>query len=172
VTPARRLVPLLLAGALLALAAACGGGGGGSNGGGNGDRVSKAEYQKAFSELGTELVQRFGNLGTTPTTNAAKATYYGQLADGFDAVVSKLEAIVPPADIDQPHRKLTEGARSIAVALRDAEEKAKTSSGIQPRLNLLTLAGFKDVQQALRDIAAKGYTFESTPVTVTVEGGG
>jgi hypothetical protein len=143
--------------------AGCGGGGGGSSA--SADRLSKSEYEQELSKLGAELTKQFGSLGGTTLTPAALKASFLKQADGWEALEQKLAAIEPPADIAKAHEQLVDGTRSITAGLRDAAEQR-----VPTPLDLGGLAGFQQIQEALRTITGKGYRFDSGTITTTVQG--
>jgi hypothetical protein len=160
-----RLVPLLLAAlAFSAAVVGCGGGGGGGSAGG--DRLSRSQYEQALSKLGVELTKQFGSLGaTTLTPTALKASFLKQ-ADGWETLEQKLAAIEPPADIAKAHEQLVAGTRAVSARLREAAKQR-----VPRPLDLGRLAGFQQIQEALRTITDQGYRFDSGTITMTVQGG-
>ena len=151
----KHLAVLILAVALGAVAAGCGGGGGGSS--------SKADYQKQMQALGQELSSSFSNLGNTkPTDVKGSVALLNKLGDALDTAGDKLDEIDAPSDAADAHQKLVDGAHQAADEFRDMAKKlegAKLADVPQllSQLNPSSLPGFQKLQEAVKELQAKGY---------------
>jgi hypothetical protein len=152
----KRFLPLVLLLSALLLVAGCGGGGGG------GSRLSKADYEKRMTAIGTELQKKLTGLGSSASTSDPKkaGTAFTTLADALNKTANEVDAINPPSNIDKPHQDFADGLHAFANDVRGVGEKAKKGdvaaiqkfgSGVQ------ALPSAKKLQAASTAIKNKGY---------------
>ena len=143
----RRMVACVsLATALAVLAAGCGGGS---------DRLSKADYETQVGTIAVGLTEAIQAVGAATTVKGTiKALEQCQAA--FKSAADDLDAIVPPADIQDEHAAL-------ATAVREFGEQLNPIIGRVARGNRLAVAGVQalpalpKIIRASADIGQKGY---------------
>ena len=143
----RRMVACVsLATALAVLAAGCGGGS---------DRLSKADYETQVGTIAVGLTEAIQAVGAATTVKGTiKALEHCQAA--FKSAADDLDAIVPPADIQDEHAAL-------ATAVREFGEQLNPIIGRVARGNRLAVAGVQalpalpKIIRAAADIGQRGY---------------
>lgn len=157
----RALVALTCVACALALAA-CGGGSGGSSE----ERLSKEEYQQRVTELGDKLEAEFNDISQADKDDLAELPpLMDRLGEALDATADGFDALTPPEEIDEEHRRFVAAARATADDAREigdrlaSEPVTELSAADIADLDISRSENFLELQQAMKDITAKGYEF-------------
>lgn len=148
---------LLVLSSLVAVAAGCGGGGGA--------RLSKSDYQKQLNTIGNSLSGTANGIGSLNRSDLkAASTGLDKLAGVFDTAVAKVSKLKAPKDIESAQADLVAALKSAAAELRSYATKLKTTSlanaqGLVKQLqNVTSSVPFKQIQAAIKEYQAKGYS--------------
>jgi hypothetical protein len=123
--------------------------------GGGSDRLSKADYETQVGTIAVGLTEAIQEVGAATTVKGTvKALEQCQAA--FESAADDLDAIVPPADIQDDHEAL-------ATAVREFGEQLNPIIGRVARGNRLAVAGVQalpalaKIIRSSADIGHQGY---------------
>jgi len=162
-----------LIGIVVLAAAGCGGGDGG--GGDGGERLTKSQYEERIQALDKRLGSKataFGVLINDLVNEPAKsdldavARATKEFQDVATEAVDEYEQINPPEEVDDLHRRLTDGTRAFVGdldALRDEADKGNREAAAREAAKARTgdLDSIRDLAKVTQEFIDKGYDLKA-----------
>ena len=153
----RKFGVLALALTLGLFVAACGGGSSGGSAGG--DRLSKDDYLTKVNAVG-EKMRAIGEkmsatmqaLGDTPSDPEAGAKQFEDLSTALKGAADDLAALNPPEEVEDAHKKFTEGVSMLADDIGKAGE-GMSGGDMSEAMSFVSTLASSDAMKKLREAA-------------------
>jgi hypothetical protein len=144
---------MMLAAAIAIAAAGCGGGGGG------GARLSKSEYEKKMSSIGSDLAAASSGIDLTNTKDLGKvADAVAAFKTRLEDAAGKVDDLNPPANAEEETGKIADALHSFADEFGKMEKAARKGDldGLQKAQQAVISKG-AEAQKAAQALKDKGY---------------
>ena len=154
----RKFGVLALALTLGLFVAACGGSGGSGSAGG--DRLSKDAYLTKVKAVGEKMSATMEALGEAPSDPAAGGKQFEDLSTALKGAADDLAALNPPEEVEDAHKKFTEGVSMLADDIGKAGEGMMSGDMGEAMGFVSTLASsdaMKKIQEAADELEKAGY---------------